>query len=316
MDRRPEEQAVEIESGRYAAGVAAATAVALGLRLARIGAESLWRDEAFEWWSTSFTWAGILRNASGDVHPPLYHLITKAFVCVFGDSEWALRLPAAVLTAAAVPLIAALGRRAGGLRAGLLAAWIAALAPALVRYGQEARSYGLLVFASALALVALARTVALGGTAPARPRDVAILALAAAILAFSHPYGPLAVAGIGFFVTVAAVRDRRFPTRAVIGLTAAGIVFAPYIPVLRSQLAAVREGFWITPLPLANILAVPGSMLRRGTPRSLTALLAVLVLLAVTRLPSRWRLLAASLALTVWLGPAVHSYLGQPLFQV
>jgi len=311
-----DEQAVEVHGGRFATWVAAATTVALGLRLVRIGSESLWRDETFQWWSTTFTWAEILRNASGDVHPPLYALLTKVFVGVFGDAEWALRLPAALLTAAAVPLIAALGRRAGGPRAGVLSAWIAALAPALVRYGQEARSYGLLVFASAFALVTLSRTIDLGGPAPARPRDVAILALAAAILAFSHPYGPLAVAGIGLFLTVTTVRDRRFPTGAVIGLAAAGLVFASYTPVLRSQIAAVREGFWITPLPPANILAVPGSMLRRGTPRPLTALFAVVVLLAAKRLPPRWRLLAASLALTVWIGPAVHSYLGQPLFEV
>lgn len=64
--------AVKVERGRFAALVAAATAVALGLRLVRLGADSLWRDEAFEWWSTTFSWGEILRNAAGDVHSPLY----------------------------------------------------------------------------------------------------------------------------------------------------------------------------------------------------------------------------------------------------
>lgn len=50
--------------------IAAATGLALALRLACLGADSLWGDEAFTWHMTTFSWWGLLRSDTSVNFPP------------------------------------------------------------------------------------------------------------------------------------------------------------------------------------------------------------------------------------------------------
>ena len=148
-----------------------------------MGAHSLWLDEGATWsWATAPTWHDTLFAEAN--HPPLWWLVTRAWIAMFGQSEAALRAPAALLGVLGVFLAWRVARRllipsqmprrggfgssspeasppasppdagARGPRARQTACWVAgfaALSPFLAEFGQEARMYAALV-AEALGL--------------------------------------------------------------------------------------------------------------------------------------------------------------------
>lgn len=133
-----------------------ATAAAVLLRLFHLGDQTLWADEFLTWKSahigTRLPWLDVLQND----HGPLVQALLHAWGTIAGESEVALRLPAALATVAMVPLFAALAGRLLGPASRVPAAWIVALAPFLVWYGQEARNYAfVMLFATAAAWAAV-----------------------------------------------------------------------------------------------------------------------------------------------------------------
>jgi len=135
--------------------VAAATLVAALLRCFRLGAQSLWIDEVFTWYGAEIGRPFALSSLLENVHGPLYTLLLHLWGGVAGDSEWALRLPSAVLGTVTVPLVSWFAARWLGRECAVPAAWLAAGSPFLVWYSQEARGYALLFPCVALAAVAM-----------------------------------------------------------------------------------------------------------------------------------------------------------------
>jgi mannosyltransferase len=123
--------------------------LALGLRLYRIQAQSLWNDEGTSLALAARDLGAITRAAAKDIHPPLYHYLLHFWMAFFGSSESAVRSLSALLGTSVVLLTFVLGRsvaasrrfdRAGN-RVALLAAFFAALSPFQIYYSQEARMY-------------------------------------------------------------------------------------------------------------------------------------------------------------------------------
>lgn len=91
-----------------------------------------------------------MRDVVEDVRP-LYGVLLHAWGALAGDSELALRLPAALFGVAMVPAIAWLAARWLGRETAPWAAWLAALSPFLVWYSQEARNYTLMMLLGCVA---------------------------------------------------------------------------------------------------------------------------------------------------------------------
>ena len=123
------------------------------LRLAGLGAEPLWLDEAFSWrWAhlpLAELWGAAART---ETNPPLWFTLERWVLLTLGDGEATLRLPAALLGVAAIPLAFLAGRSLAGPVGGLGAALLVASDPLLVAYAQEARGYSLLVAGTLLVL--------------------------------------------------------------------------------------------------------------------------------------------------------------------
>lgn len=116
-------------------------ALALGLRLYRLDAQSLWNDEGTTVALVQRDVATILQNASDDIHPPLYYIALHYWVGVFGTTEAAARglsVLFGVLVVAGTYLLANQYLPRSG---ALLAAALAAVSPFQVYYAQEARMY-------------------------------------------------------------------------------------------------------------------------------------------------------------------------------
>jgi uncharacterized membrane protein len=109
--------------------------VAIPLRLLNLAGEALWYDEAFTAWvSGRLDWQSMWGAIAGDVHPPLWYILEKVNIAIFGSAEWALRLPSVVLGTLAVLLLWQIGRELFDRRTAFIAGLLCAVMPAALYY--------------------------------------------------------------------------------------------------------------------------------------------------------------------------------------
>jgi 4-amino-4-deoxy-L-arabinose transferase-like glycosyltransferase len=282
-------------------------ALGLAVRFASLGVQSYHHDEVI-------TAARVISGDFGDMlrqvkesesNPPLYYVLSWGWAKAFGTGEVGLRSLTALIGAATVPVAYLTGRELASNRAGLIAAAIVALNPMLIWYSQEARSYALLVFFGALALLFFVRALHRG-----QGRDLVLWAVASALALCSHYFAVFAVAIQAVWLLV-ALRSR---WRQV--LPALALVFAvglALLPLISAQINPTHIG-WIDHSPLSTRLLDTGVSFLAGEtghviaepPREhyglIPAALIVVALLLVALRGSSRQKRGAALGLTVGLG--------------
>jgi hypothetical protein len=157
--------------------------VALAVRVPRLGATNLWLDEANSWLLAKYSLPTLLANIRASPGSPLYFVLLKLWVVLFGESERALRSLSLVVSLALIPVTYSLGARTISRRAGLFGALLLACAPMQIYYAQEARVYMLVTFlttCTVLAYVAWRQAVCDPGTAAGTDHASALAATAGA----------------------------------------------------------------------------------------------------------------------------------------
>jgi uncharacterized membrane protein len=130
---------------------------ALVLRLFHLGEQSLWVDEVVTWHNAGIGVDLTLKHIFQNDHGPLLQFLLHNMTMYLGDSEVVLRLPSVVAGVALVPVMAGLARAILGPRAVVPIAWVCALSPFLVWYGQEARNYSFAILFATMAAWAAVR---------------------------------------------------------------------------------------------------------------------------------------------------------------
>ena len=135
--------------------LAAVLALALALRLYRVDAP-LWYDEVFT--LVHFVrerWGDLVVDFSSLNNHMFYSLQGKASVALFGESAWALRLPAVLFGVASLGVTWAIWRVPAGRVAALFAVFLLAISYHHVWFSQNARGYTGLLFWTSLATLLL-----------------------------------------------------------------------------------------------------------------------------------------------------------------
>ncbi|HET9242692.1 MAG TPA: glycosyltransferase family 39 protein [Gaiella sp.] len=231
-------------------GVAGVVAAAAGFLLHQLMAWPPHEDETLALFVGRDSLPGVVEHVTQERGGAPLHFLLAWAVAHLGFGLGGLRLASALFALGSLPLVAALGRRLGGARVGLVAAALVAPSWLFLFHGVYGRMYSLFLFLSLLCTLTLLRALD-GGS---RWRWAAWVAAALATVA-AHPYGLLLLGGQGVYVLVAArhrVRDAAL---------AGGVVLLLGIP------------FWLTDLVLAGRFDVgvggggeklgsPGSVLR------------------------------------------------------
>ena len=225
--------------------LAGLTALGLAVRFASLGVQSYHHDEVITAARViPGDFAEMLRQVKGsESNPPLYYVLAWGWAKVFGTGEFGLRSLTALFGAATVPVAYLVGRELASNRAGLIAAAIVALNPMLIWYSQEARSYGLLVFFGALALLFFVRALR-----TEKGRDLALWALASGLALCSHYFAVFAVAIEAAWLLIALRSRWRLALPAVGAVFAVGLAL---LPLISSQVNPTHIG-WIDHSPLST----------------------------------------------------------------
>jgi mannosyltransferase len=121
---------------------------------------SYWRDEAATMSAVQRPLGNLLQTLGNiDAVHGAYYLLIWVVVRLGGTGELVTRFPSALAMAGAAAAVAALGRRLISPRAGLASGLVFAVLPEVSLYGQEARSYAIVVALAALASYLLVRAM-------------------------------------------------------------------------------------------------------------------------------------------------------------
>jgi mannosyltransferase len=316
----PERGATAADGGHGSPGwggrvplVAAVLAVVVGTVLRFVSPEALWLDESQSVAIARSDWHGLYTGLRQDGAPPLYYVLLHAWIGVFGDSAVAVRALSGLFGVLALPLAWVLGRRLGGPRVAVALTLLLASSPFAIRYSSETRMYSLLVLLVLLGAAAVSWAARRRG-----PLPVLAVGLATAALLLTHYWSVYLLVAVGL-VTLAALRvDRAAAVRVLAGLVLGGVLFLPWVPTLRFQLAHTGTP-WAAVGGLGSISTALDAW-RGGTavlPQVLGLVLVVLAVLAVVTQPfaggarlalshsrGRWVLVALSLGTLVVAGIA------------
>lgn len=258
--------------GRFPLAVLVGGVVFVSLQLISLNKWSVWHDESFTAMLIQYDWAELLRRASFDVHPPLYYLLLKLWAEVFGWSAIALRSWSVLCMAGAYVLSVWLVRRIAGKSAGWWALPVLTIAPALIRYGQEMRMYGL---AAVLALAATHLLLSLlkdldndqrKWTARRWGLWVGYLLCLIALL-YTHYFSALVILSHWWLFfsnrsqTLRGLRLLRKEAWWFAGYFLVGISFLPWLRAFSQQFGAIQQNFWVEPVTLSSLLSTISTFL-------------------------------------------------------
>ena len=221
--------------------------VALLARLPALTSKPLWYDEAFAVLLAAKGPAALLESTltvqdgvAADVHPPGYYVLLWAWGRLLGTSPWSARLLSVLFGLGTVAIGYRLARDSLGGWTARLVGWMLALAPFQVHYAQEVRMYGLLALELLAAAAVYRSALRQGGLV----RWLGFAALAAAAQ-YTHSLAAL------FLLPLVLIPIWRRRWMDALRTAASGalalLLYAPWLLHLPSQIARVRQAYWIAP---------------------------------------------------------------------
>jgi 4-amino-4-deoxy-L-arabinose transferase-like glycosyltransferase len=229
-------------TGSYAGRVAGVSVLGAAGRLAFLGHQPLWRDEAFSAIVVRQPVGRMLDAVRVDSAPPLAYLLNHVAAPLWPGPS-GLRVMSALGGAAAIPVGAALGRRLGGDRTGLITALLMAIAPAFVMSARDARMYALATTLVLAATLVLWRAV----ERPSATRWTAYGALTTLALYTSYFAGIAVLAQLIAVGVVLRPGMRRWLTAAAVACCA-GLLLVPWLIAARAQFTHASAPFWVAPV--------------------------------------------------------------------
>jgi hypothetical protein len=204
----------------------------------------MWNDELYTYYiahlpTMTDVWAALMSR--GEQTPPLFYVITRLSLRVFGENNLALRLPEILaFWAMIVCLFVVVARRASPLPA--LCAMVLPLVSVAYHFAFDARPYALVLGFSAIALLSW-QTVASG-----RFRVLGLVALTVSLAAtFStHYYGILVMLPLTLGELVRTLNLRRVDVAVWTALTLAVTPLVWQFPLIRAG-TAYAGAFWARP---------------------------------------------------------------------
>lgn len=221
----------------------AAIFVAAGLIYSsHLGANALGASEAYSAWAAAKPGAGAIVRTPV-LHDPgkqvFYYVVLHYYTQIFGLSEISIRSLSVIFSLVTLALLFALGCEMFDDQTALAAAAMWAFNPLAVVFAHTARMYPMLIalaLAHLLTLWRVRRRPSAGGAASCGVLGAAIL--------YTHMGGILFIGAGAAMLIRDYIRGRRNPM-AWLAMAITLALFAPYVPVARTQSETLIAGHWL-----------------------------------------------------------------------
>lgn len=273
---------------------------------------AIWFDEAYSAALMKFNFADIWNLTAADVHPPLYYFLLKIWTSIFGVGEIRLRAMSVFFGVVAILFAWRLVRYRFGKKAAVLAVFLLALSPILLRYGAEARMYTVVA-----AIVFAAAFVLEKALATRQKRYWIFYALLLALGMWTHYFVAFAwLAQLIYLITI--LKKRIFQKKFYLIYGGAALLFAPWIPSLLSQTGQVQSGFWIPPVSANGFADFFSGSLSSAAPDAVAGwhfVLFAILTFALIYFSLHFRKKLGQLIFLAWLPPLLLIILSLPPLQ-
>ncbi|QQG44673.1 MAG: glycosyltransferase family 39 protein [Candidatus Roizmanbacteria bacterium] len=211
--------------------------------------QSFWRDEAFSYILASQNIFQLLIATAKDFNPPLYYIILKFWMLIFGSSEIALRSLSIIFYWATLYTVYLFLNEIMKLntRKSVIYLIFFIFNPLLIYYAFEARMYTMFAFLATLSFYAF------------HQRKITLYKVITTLGLYTHYFMILAVLAqfvYAFIMERGKIHFRYLLKQMLFPL----IFFLPWVLFVFTQKKILAESFWITTPKLGDILLIPSQI--------------------------------------------------------
>jgi uncharacterized membrane protein len=230
-----------------------AFAVCLSIRLFEITQKNLWFDEVFSWHISLNNFYGIIVRTSHDIHPPLYYVVLKIWMYLFGDSVLILRLLSSLFTSAAIFFIYPVSRRFLSPLNSIIVIALYIVSPLNIYYSQEVRMAAMNLFLNAGSVYFFAKIVFEKDISSAKwdlkkiigDSSIWSYILITAAALYTHYFSFFILAGLLVYIILVYRRSLSNLKPFAVIYSVITVIYLPWIPALIEHIG--RGQAWRTP---------------------------------------------------------------------
>lgn len=203
---------------------------------------NVWTDESFTIDLLKLDFLGILDGTASDVHPPLYYLIAKCFVLVFGDSLLSLKMVSIIPMILCMTWGAAIVWKRFDFHTALLFQIILGVIPCTMEYAVQIRMYAWAVF-----FVTFMALWAYEAFLEGKWQSFAGVILTSVAAAYTHYFAFVsAILIYGFLFLALAFRQWKQLWKWLVSVIVSLLLFTPWMPYMKIQVKGVSKDYWIS----------------------------------------------------------------------
>jgi len=210
---------------------------------------SFWRDEAFSYLMARLPVHQLLWSTAQDANPPLYYLLLKLWMSIFGSSEIALRSLSFLFFWATLYVIFLMMKEIFHLneKKSLLYLLLFIINPLLHYYAFEARMYSMMAFLATLLFYTIMK------------KKYRMYAYTALVALFTHYFLLIVIAFQVLFVFFTINKKERISF--IFPLLKAALWYFPWIVLLLIAKPPLGQSFWIAPSTWKDFAILPAIIL-------------------------------------------------------
>lgn len=223
----------------------------------------IWFDESFTMGLARKSVPELIRITAMDVHPPLYYLLVKLFITIFGDSIFVFHLPSLICYAGLLAVSALFFYRYFDKQLSLLVTVGLCSVPGMLEHALWIRMYSMamLLVASSYYMTYIIMKKC-GGDISFRHfwKYWTSLALLNAAAAYTHYFAGVAVVGSSLFLLLFVLLKKRQLRAGIpwaIHCVIMTVLYLPWMPVLLKQMSNIDGNYWIQPLSEMELHTYP-----------------------------------------------------------
>lgn len=223
----------------------------------------IWFDESFTMGLARQSVPELIRITAMDVHPPLYYLLVKLFITLFGDSIFVFHLPSLLCYVGLLAVSALFFNRYFDKQLSLFITAGLCSVPGMLEHVLWIRMYSMamLLVASGYYVTYIIMKKSNGDISFRHLwKDWTGLALINVAAAYTHYFAGVAVVGSSLFLLFFLLLKKRHLRAFIPWGIHCGIMlllYLPWIPVLFQQMSAIDGNYWIQPVSEMELHTYP-----------------------------------------------------------